>query len=405
MKDIYVYAPAGVEQEEEVLATIRSMRKRIVGQVVININEKNYRLDDNISLIVVGEIRNRSNIYIIALPDYNKSVKAMTDAGINLLNIVLFERASNFFMAFDPIYHLFDHAVVTYTLQGYARPTYINLYEAASDYVRYSTLDMIIDRIKDHAILGNIAEVGVFQGTFISKVNNAFPDKKVYLFDTFESFDEGQMEDDRSLSTATKDGLEKMFTQFKDTSVELVLKNMIYPNQCIVKKGLFPQTAQDVDDTFCFVSLDTDLYQPTIDGLNFFYPRLSENGFIMIHDYNNSRTLGVKHAVEEWCFNNKIYPLAIADQWGSVVFVKTGEKEQLSEMLAKAEAIIAEKEVAVAKAEAVIEACFAENMCLSEENKKLEENVELQKKKSMEVENSMSWKITSPLRKILDFLR
>jgi O-methyltransferase len=48
------------------------------------------------------------------------------------------------------------------------------------------------------------------------------------------------------------------------------------------------------------VSLDVDLYKPTLAGLNYFYPRLVKGGCIFIHDYNNRRYKGVRSAVEEF---------------------------------------------------------------------------------------------------------
>lgn len=43
--------------------------------------------------------------------------------------------------------------------------------------------------IYSNNISGCVAEVGVFQGEFASVINKNFPDRKLYLFDTFEGFD------------------------------------------------------------------------------------------------------------------------------------------------------------------------------------------------------------------------
>lgn len=42
-----------------------------------------------------------------------------------------------------------------------------------------------------------------------------------------------------------------------------------------------------IEDSFCFVSLDMDLYKPTYEGLHYFYPRLNHGGYIFIHDCRN----------------------------------------------------------------------------------------------------------------------
>ena len=47
-------------------------------------------------------------------------------------------------------------------------------------------------------------------------------------------------------------------------------------------QGLFPVSLTDnhYELKFAFVHIDADLYKPIFDGLEFFYPRLSQGGFI-----------------------------------------------------------------------------------------------------------------------------
>ncbi|MEI9974441.1 MAG: TylF/MycF/NovP-related O-methyltransferase [Ignavibacteriota bacterium] len=75
---------------------------------------------------------------------------------------------------------------------------------------------------------------------------------------------------------------------FSNTSIELVLSKMAHRQNCIVKPGLFPESAVDCQsEQFSFVSIDADLYTPIYEGLRFFYSRLSPGGYIFVHDYNN----------------------------------------------------------------------------------------------------------------------
>ena len=56
-------------------------------------------------------------------------------------------------------------------------------------------------------------------------------------------------------------------------------------------------------EKFCFLNLDLDLYQPTFEGLKFFWDKMSECGVILIHDYFSTDFPNVKTAVvdfEEW---------------------------------------------------------------------------------------------------------
>jgi O-methyltransferase len=88
------------------------------------------------------------------------------------------------------------------------------------------------------------------------------------------------------------------------------------------KKGIFPETAKDVNDKFCFVSLDVDLYEPTKEGLKFFYPLLSPGGVIMVHDFNNLNYKGVREAVLEFCREKGISYVPIPDIGGTVIIIK-----------------------------------------------------------------------------------
>ena len=186
----------------------------------------------------------------------------------------------------------------------------------SDDDPRAATLELMSREIYRYNIEGSTAELGVFRGDFARLINHYFPDRKLYLFDTFEGFDKRDAETDRreKFSPATQD-----FTQ---TSVELALSKMEHRENCIIRKGWFPDTAEGVDDKFCFVSLDCDLYQPIRAGLEFFYPRLVHGGVIMLHDFNNMDYQGVREAVKEFCDKNNTGYVCLSDVCGSVAIVK-----------------------------------------------------------------------------------
>lgn len=184
------------------------------------------------------------------------------------------------------------------------------------DYVRTSTLELCAHEIKLKKMEGNIAEVGVYKGNFAMKLNMLFPDKDLYLFDTFEGFDskDVKLEKEKKYSTGEQD--------FSDTSVDYVLNKMPNRNKCIAKKGFFPDTAQNISDKFCFVSLDPDLYQPIYDGLEFFFPKLVKGGYIFIHDFNNEGYRGARQAVEDFCNKYGIGFTPIPDNSGTAIITK-----------------------------------------------------------------------------------
>lgn len=184
---------------------------------------------------------------------------------------------------------------------------------------RYVDLEVIPRRkwLEDFAliiyeknILGAVAEAGVFQGEFASVINSNFPDRILYLFDTFEGFDE------RDVVLEEKNGYSDARTGYLNiTSETLVLDKMIYPRNCVIKKGYFPETATDIHEKFCYVNLDMDLYKPTLEGLRFFYPLLANGGIITIHDYFSQGYEGVNAAVREFLdeVSDDITPFPIGD--------------------------------------------------------------------------------------------
>ena len=182
---------------------------------------------------------------------------------------------------------------------------------------RSAVLELMAREIIRYKVEGAAAELGVYRGDFAKLINHFLPDKKLYLFDTFEGFDK------RDTDFDMKAGLRpRTPTDFSQTSEELVLGKMEHPENCIIRKGWFPDTAEGVDDTFCFVSIDADLYQPILAGLKFFYPRLAHGGVIMIHDFNNSQYGGSRQAVREFCEDNNIGYVCLHDSCGSAVIVK-----------------------------------------------------------------------------------
>ncbi len=183
---------------------------------------------------------------------------------------------------------------------------------------RVATLENCAREIRERNVAGNVAEAGVYQGGFAAYINKLFPNRKLYLFDTFEGFNE------QDSAIELKNGFSGASQDWGETSEEIVLSKMIRPENCIIKKGFFPETAADIkkDETFCFVSLDMDLYQPIYEGLKFFYPRLSKGGYIFVHDCRNLGYLGSRQALLDFCEEMSVGYVLLQDEWGSAVITK-----------------------------------------------------------------------------------
>lgn len=153
---------------------------------------------------------------------------------------------------------------------------------------------------------GNMAEVGTYMGDsglLIAKaIKESGSNKKLFMFDTFEglpvpsSVDKEEKHLKEGEYMADFDYVRRRFSDYENVSLF---------------KGYFPkETGRNIEnERFSFVHLDLDLYEPTKESLEFFYPRLENGGIILTHDY--SRLIGVKKAFDEY-FKGKevIYELA-----------------------------------------------------------------------------------------------
>jgi O-methyltransferase len=184
------------------------------------------------------------------------------------------------------------------------------------DYIRISTLELVSNEINLKGLKGNVAELGVYKGKFAKYINQYFPDRILYLFDTFSGFD------NRNIRIEKRENFSAGDQNFSDTSVNAVISLMPYPENCKPVVGFFPESTAGIEDTFVFISLDADLYEPIYSGLAFFYPRLVKGGYIFIHDFNNEQYKGSRKAVEEFCSLHKIGYLPIPDSGGTAIISK-----------------------------------------------------------------------------------
>lgn len=53
------------------------------------------------------------------------------------------------------------------------------------------------------------------------------------------------------------------------------------------------------DETFSFVFIDVDLYEPTLASFEFFYPRITKGGIVVFDDYGCIQFVGAKRAIDE----------------------------------------------------------------------------------------------------------
>jgi len=140
---------------------------------------------------------------------------------------------------------------------------------------------------------GAFAEVGVYRGGSAQILCAAKGAAVLHLFDTFCGMPEVNSATDGPFRAG----------DFGDSTLEFVQTRLAAYEGVVLHPGVFPATTAALareQPIFQFVHLDADLYQSTLDGLNFFYPLLATGGFLVSHDYNHSLAPGVRRAFDEF---------------------------------------------------------------------------------------------------------
>jgi hypothetical protein len=92
--------------------------------------------------------------------------------------------------------------------------------------------------------------------------------------------------------------------------------------------GFFPNATLGHENSlsqFALVHLDVDLYQSTLDGLRFFWPRLAPGGLLITHDYSSATCPGVRQAFTEFFANTGEHPIPLWDTQAIVIKPPSGE--------------------------------------------------------------------------------
>ena len=163
-----------------------------------------------------------------------------------------------------------------------------------------------------NSIDGDMAEVGVCRGGSAKLIAHAMNKQKtLYLFDSFAGMPE------------VTPHLDQVVVGDFPSSYDDVAALLKPYSQAKIIPGFFPETTQLLPHDklkFAFVHLDVDTYKSTLEGLRYFYPRLSPGAYLLSHDYHSASCPGVRKAFDEF-FVDK--PEGLIDLWNTqVAFVK-----------------------------------------------------------------------------------
>jgi predicted O-methyltransferase YrrM len=157
------------------------------------------------------------------------------------------------------------------------------------------------------AIPGDIAECGCFEGASAYFMALERQNIEIHLFDSFEGLSEVSEKD-----ITTKNSVRNWKQGDLKTTEEKLKANLKEFDNIVVHKGWIPEKFPDVaEKSFCFVHIDVDLFEPTLASLQFFYPKISAGGVLLLDDFGFTTCPGAYDAAMEYMesLNQKIIHL------------------------------------------------------------------------------------------------
>lgn len=191
------------------------------------------------------------------------------------------------------------------------RDRFYNLYTAVT----------ATDHLKSSSMGANIAECGVFRGhssyimlSRLKELDSDFKGRGYYAVDSFEG-----------LSKPTeRDNLDerwegKMQAEYNEVSKVLKLD---FP-EVEIHRAFIPEALNKLPVTaYRLVHIDVDLADPTMEAIDFFYPKLLVGGVIIVDDYGFKLWSGTKIMIDRFVESKKDL-FCIALSTGQYMIVRT----------------------------------------------------------------------------------
>lgn len=175
-----------------------------------------------------------------------------------------------------------------------------------TDTLRLSIIYGLAREVCEDGIEGDMVECGVCNGgsaAVIAQVIRSFPNRRLWLYDTFEGIPAPTVIDGDYAQSFTGDFVGSV------GSVYEVLEKVRFPlEQAVFRKGLFQDTFKEqLPHKIALLHVDGDWYESILLTLQTFYPIVSDGGVIILDDFGHWE--GARRAFYEFCRQQEIEPL------------------------------------------------------------------------------------------------
>ncbi len=164
-------------------------------------------------------------------------------------------------------------------------------------------------------VSGDTAECGCYKGagSYLMCSTNAEQSQCKRLHHVFDSFE--------GLSAPSAiDGKHWALYDLAASEDEVIDALSDFEGSYVLHKGWIPLRFQDVvKDSFAFVHIDVDIYEPTKESVSFFYPRLSPGGILLCDDYGFTTCPGATKAIDEYLADKPEKMVAMSSGGGFLI--------------------------------------------------------------------------------------
>ncbi len=192
---------------------------------------------------------------------------------------------------------------------------------------RYRYQTMLDALASTQRVAGAIAECGCLYGLStllmarqLRTENPVFAGEEMWVLDSFEGLSEPQEAD---LAFGSKAERESAIHMVKKGAFyapfDQVKQNLSdFPKMQFIK-GWIPESLKELpEQTYRFVNLDVDLYEPYRGALEYFFPRLNAGGVISCDDYSPNWP-GARKAIDEFCAKTPSAQIRLTDYHQAII--------------------------------------------------------------------------------------
>lgn len=167
-------------------------------------------------------------------------------------------------------------------------------------YIEEAYVAELLQIIRDKEIAGQIAEFGVFQGKWLKLLSGLMAglglERELWGFDSFaglsrpsEKYDDPFWKE--GMFSAGFEEVRRNISADDHSNIHLVLGWF--------SESLKDQKAQELKEV-AYARIDCDIYEPTVDCLQYLGPRLSHGSILAFDDWSHDISIGETRAFSEW---------------------------------------------------------------------------------------------------------